>query len=135
MPDLKYVTEAEIVESFQHVRDGRRIILKKGPTPIATNTFDLTFSTPSLPVSLRIGYLNPRIEPYTQPFTMFQCQKFGNHKSNCKNSPVCADCGPSDNNSEDCKADTCCVNCKALHPFFSDDCGESHPPFSEDCGE
>lgn len=124
-PDLKYATEAEIVESFVHVADARRITLKKGTTTIATNTFILTFSTPTLPTSLHIGYLNLRVEPYIpNPLRCFQCQKFGHHKANCKNSQVCAKCGNPDHNSEDCKADACCVNCKGSHPSFSKDCRE-----------
>lgn len=66
--------------------DVRRITLK-------IISFILIFSTHPLPISLGIGYLNLRVDSYfLNPLRCFQCQQFGYHKDNCKNSSDCVKC-------------------------------------------
>lgn len=60
-PDLKHVTEAEDVGSFERMLV---VSLCKSPSTIGITTFVLTFSTPSLPISLCIGYLSLCDDPY-----------------------------------------------------------------------
>ncbi|GFW96497.1 putative RNA-directed DNA polymerase from transposon BS [Trichonephila clavipes] len=85
-PDLLSTPEAEILEGFsnQSVIQVRRIVIKKGTTVISTKHLILTFSSPSLPHTIKAGYLNCKIHPYVpNPLCCFNCQRFGHSQTSC----------------------------------------------------
>ena len=63
-PDLSGVPEEEILKELapQEVSGVRRISFPKNNTRIPTNTLVLTFSTPNLPKTIKIGYLIVKVQ-------------------------------------------------------------------------
>ncbi|GFV83881.1 uncharacterized protein TNCV_387891 [Trichonephila clavipes] len=78
-PDLLTTSEAKILEGFsnQGVIQVRRITIKKNTAIIPTKHLILTFSSPTLPQTIKAGYLNCKIRPYIpNPLRCFKCQSF-----------------------------------------------------------
>ncbi|GFW96432.1 uncharacterized protein TNCV_4357551 [Trichonephila clavipes] len=76
--DLLTTSEAEILEGFSHqgVIQVRRITIKKDTAIIPTKHLILTFSSPTLPQTIKAGYLNCKIRPYIpNPLRCFKCQR------------------------------------------------------------
>lgn len=119
-------TEAGIQQnlSSQGVTHVRRIRIKKGNDFTPTNTFVLTFNTPSRPEHLKIFFEKIPVTPYIpNPLRCFQCQKFGHHENNCKNHPVCAKCSEKTPHHEDlCTGQVKCANCSEAHRASSNQC-------------
>ena len=68
----------------QGVTDVRRISIRKETKTIDTNTYILTFNKPTTPTSIRIGYINTKIETYIpNPLRYQKCQKYGHPKEKC----------------------------------------------------
>ena len=66
------------------VKDVRRISICKETRTIDTNTYILTFNKPTTPTSIRIGYINTKIETYIpNPLRCQKCQKYGHPKDKC----------------------------------------------------
>ncbi|GFX83699.1 uncharacterized protein TNCV_349631 [Trichonephila clavipes] len=77
-PDLLTTPEAELLDGFsdQGVIQVRRITIKKYNSVIPTNHLILTFYSPTLPKTIKAGYLNCKIRPYIpNPLRCFQCQR------------------------------------------------------------
>ena len=92
---MKGVSTDEIKEYLksQGVLNVRRISIKKGQI-IDTNTFVVTFITPTLPKQGKIVYRLIKVELYiSNPLRCFECQRFGHHEDPCTAAPVCAKCG------------------------------------------
>ena len=89
------------------------------------NTYILTFNGSLPPKSIKIGYLNVKVEVYMpNPLRCFNCQKYGHGKKFCKSAAVCARCGeshPNDANVQ-CTNPPKCANCSGNHPAYSKDC-------------
>ncbi|GFT13411.1 uncharacterized protein TNCV_3200531 [Trichonephila clavipes] len=82
-PDLLTTPEAEILDGFsdQGVIQVRRVTIKKDTAVIPTQHIILTFSSPTIPHTIKAGYLNCKIRPYIpNPLRCFKCQRFDTHK-------------------------------------------------------
>ena len=55
------------------------------------HTYILTFNKPTTPTSIRIGYINTKIEIYIP--NPLRCQKYGHPRNKCTRPPICAKCG------------------------------------------
>ena len=119
-------SEEEIVESLakQGVTHVRRIQIKKDQEIVKTNTFILTFNTPTRPEKVRIFFEQISVSPYIpNPLRCFQCQKFGHHENNCKGTLICVHCaGVGDHHEGSCKKPVKCANCGDPHPANSNKC-------------
>lgn len=101
----------------------RRITTRKDGKIIETKHLILTFSTPTLPKSLKAGYLNCSIRPYIpNPLRCFQCQRFGHSKASCRGNITCARCSAVGHESENCSEPARCVNCQKDHPAYARSC-------------
>ena len=81
--------------------------------PISSlNTFLITYNTPNIPISIRIGQYNVRVNPYVRsPVHCFKCQKFGHGQSQCKGKLVCFKCSEEGHDGYTCENDHKCTNC------------------------
>ena len=74
--DLEGVSEEEILDnlSSQGVTFVKRIKIRRNDNLISTNTLILSFNTPTLPQSIKAGYLSIPVEPYIpNPLRCFNC--------------------------------------------------------------
>ncbi|XP_041367054.1 uncharacterized protein LOC121381769 [Gigantopelta aegis] len=120
--DLEGVSDEEICDNLtsQDVTVVRRIKVRRNNELVPTNTFILTFSTPTLPHSIKAGYLNIPVEPFIpNPRRCFKCQKYGHGQNTCRGKLTCARCGQFDHDSKTCKKDLVCTNCKGDHFAYS----------------
>ncbi|XP_041350995.1 uncharacterized protein LOC121369978 [Gigantopelta aegis] len=123
--DLEGVSDEEICDNLtsQDVTVVRRIKVRRNNELVPTNTFILTFSTPTLPHSIKAGYLNIPVEPFIHnPLRCFKCQKYGHGQNTCRGKLTCARCGQFDHDSKTCKKDLVCTNCKGDHFAYSREC-------------
>jgi len=87
-----------------------------------TNTHIITFSRPTPPKEIIIGYLNVKVERYIpNPIRCFKCQRFGHTKKLCRCTEVCPKCGES-HAVEQCSNPPICVNCGGQHSPFNKEC-------------
>ena len=122
--ELTGTSETEIKSelSSQGVIDVKRVTVKKGQDRVETNTLFLTFCTPVLPQSIKIGYLNVKVELYIpSPMRCFKCQKFGHTKDRCSGEEVCGTCSMQVH-SGPCQNPAKCVNCEGAHSSSSKFC-------------
>ena len=129
-PDLSGISDEEILKELtpQEVSGVRRISFSKDNNRIPTNTLVLTFSNPTLPKTIKVGYLVVKVAVYIpNPLRCFDCQKFGHHESKCK-SPIwrCGKCGVDADfhNEQSCPNELKCVNCNGPHESRSRECPE-----------
>lgn len=119
-------SEDEIKENLasEGVTHVRRIKIWKNNNLVNTNTLILTFKNPVRPEKLHILKEIITVTPYIpNPLRCFQCQKFGHHENNCKNTPVCVNCAGVGNHHEDsCDKPVKCANCQGDHPANSNKC-------------
>ncbi|XP_041369896.1 uncharacterized protein LOC121383865 [Gigantopelta aegis] len=123
--DLEGVSEDEICEnlSSQGVTSVKRIKVRRNNELVPTNTLILSFNVPTLPSSVKAGYLNIPVVPYIpNPLRCFKCQKFGHGQNTCRNRLTCARCGQFDHDSKTCQNDMICTNCKGKHFAYSREC-------------
>ena len=95
----------------------RKISICKETRTIDTNIYILTFNKPTTPTSIRIGYINTKIETYIP--NPLRCQKYGHPKDKCTRSPICAKCGNSNHTELECKNP---FNCAGEHPAYLQEC-------------
>ena len=123
--DLEGVSEEEICQhlSSQDVTAIRRIKVRRNNELLPTNTFVLTFNVPTLPTSIKAGYLNIPVEPFIpNPLRCFKCQRFGHGQNTCRGKLTCARCGQFDHDNKTCVNDVVCINCKGNHCAYSREC-------------
>ncbi|GFS95821.1 uncharacterized protein TNCV_2259031 [Trichonephila clavipes] len=87
--------EADILDGFfdQGVIQVRIITIKKDSVVIQTKHLILTFSSPTLPQTIKAGYLNCKIHPYIpNPLYCFKCQRFRHSQTFCRDQPTCFRC-------------------------------------------
>ena len=78
----------------QGVIDARKITIKREGRIIETNTYILTFNSPTIPKEIKIGYNINKVELFIpNPLRCYKCQKFGHHEDQCRNLSVCGRCG------------------------------------------
>ncbi|GFV89330.1 uncharacterized protein TNCV_4151501 [Trichonephila clavipes] len=124
-PDLLTTPEAETLEGFsnQGVIQVRRITIKKYTAIIPTKHLILTFSSPTLPQTIKAGYLNYKIRPYIpNPLRCFKCQRFGHSQTACRGHLTCSRCASVGHASSDCSLELKCVNCSQPHSADSKLC-------------
>ena len=93
--ELSYCDPDEILSNLksQGVREVKRISISRNGTRRDTNTYILTFASPNLPSSIKIGFLNVKVDVNVpNPLRCFKCQRYGHHESKCPNLPVCPKC-------------------------------------------
>ena len=125
--ELSYCDPDEILSNLksQGVREVKRISVSRNGTRRDTNTYILTFASPNLPSSIKIGFLNVKVDVYVpNPLRCFKCQRYGHHESKCPNLPVCPKCSfeGHDHNVDTCNNPLHCPNCKSNHSSSSRDC-------------
>ncbi|KAJ8018006.1 Nucleic-acid-binding protein from mobile element jockey [Holothuria leucospilota] len=83
----------------------------------------LTFNTPKLPETLKIGYLQVKVEIYI-PNTIrcFNCQTYGHFKTRCNRPATCGKCGEEGHFGDTCEGSPRCVNWEGCHPSNSKTC-------------
>ena len=107
----------------QNVVDAVIISIRKDGEQRRTNTVILSFSTPSPPKYVIIGYERVPVNLFIpNPLRCFNCQRYGHGSKNCKNQKVCARCGNTGHSSDDCSGEQKCVNCGGGHMASSKDC-------------
>ncbi|GFT98874.1 uncharacterized protein TNCV_3792801 [Trichonephila clavipes] len=124
-PDLLTTPEAEILDGFsdQGIIQVRRITIKKDTAVIPTKYIILTFSSPTIPHTIKAGYLNCKIHPYIpNPLRCFKCQRFGHSQTSCRGQLTCSRCASVGHASTDCTLEPKCVNCTESHPSNSKLC-------------
>ena len=90
-----------------------------------THTYILTFSTPDLPTSIKVGFQLVKVDVYVpSPLRCYRCQRYGHHESNCRSTPVCPKCvfEGEDHDQKTCSKPPLCVSCKSSHPTYSKEC-------------
>ena len=111
----------------QGVIDAQRITIKKEGRTIETNTYILTFNSPTIPKELKIGYNISKVELFIpNPLRCYKCQKFGHHEDQCRNLSVCGRCGEKNpnHNINTCEKTHHCANCGDEHPAYAKICKE-----------
>ena len=119
------ITEIKDNLKTQGVTDVKRISVRRHGEMRLTNTYILTFSSPTLPPSVKIGYMSVNVDLYIpNPLRCFKCQQYGHHISKCPRKAVCAKCGTEEDNHdyETCDRPVKCSNCKGAHAAFSREC-------------
>ena len=87
-----------------------------------TNTFIITFRTPTTPQPITVGYLRVPVSIYIpDPVRCYKCQKFG-HGKTPEEEGRRAKCGQTGHRSDQCTIQTKCANCSGDHSSFSKDC-------------
>ena len=122
--ELSLCSIAEIHDGLksQGVTDVKRISVRRNGEIRTTSTYILTFSSPDLPHSVKIGYISAKVDLYIpNPMRCFKCQQYGHQISRCPRGPICAKCGTDE---EDHSYNTCsntlkCTNCKGSQAAFS----------------
>ncbi|GFR96832.1 RNA-directed DNA polymerase from mobile element jockey [Elysia marginata] len=83
--DLRGSREEEFVEWIPGVISARRIEIKRGEERIKTNTYVLTFDSPTPPSEVKAGYLPVKVRPYVPtPMRCFRCHRFGHERDRCR---------------------------------------------------
>ena len=73
--DLSELTDAEICKELepQGIINVKRFISRKTGQEVKLNTLLITFNTPNIPTSIRIGLYNVKVKPiYSKPCTLLQ---------------------------------------------------------------
>ncbi|GFT03579.1 putative RNA-directed DNA polymerase from transposon BS [Trichonephila clavipes] len=125
-PDLLTTPEAEILDGFsdQGVIQVRRITIKKDTAVIPTQHIILTFSSPTIPHTIKAGYLNCKIRPYIR----ILCAVLSVRGSDTHKLPVAvnllARCASVGHASTDCSLEPKCFNCSESHQSDSKLCSK-----------
>ena len=117
-PDLAGIPESEIADELgdQKVSGVKRIIITRDGKRIQTNILILTFKTPILPSTIKIGYLSVRVDMYIpNPLQCFNCYRFGHHERTCTSQSICRCCGTSHDEMQNCTKTPKCSNCNETH--------------------
>merc|ERR1711879_859097 len=105
--DLKGTTQQEMITELKHegVTDANNIQITREGKVIPTNTWILTFDTPTPPQQIKIpGYMSLQVRPYIpKPMRCTNCHRLGHTKNRCRTGHKCEYCGgyPSDDSHDD----------------------------------
>lgn len=102
----------------QHVISVRHISkLNADKTRSNTGVVILTFSKPTPPERIRIGYRSCYTETYyPRPMQCYRCYEFQHISKNCKNTERCRVCSKEAHTEEEtCSKEYLCINCKGNH--------------------
>ncbi|XP_035824785.1 uncharacterized protein LOC118477432 [Aplysia californica] len=125
--ELYGCTEEEMVQEVDGIVHARRIKIRRDGKEICTNTWILTFNTPTPPTKLDIAYLELEVRPYIpKPMRCFNCQRFGHTQLRCRRGAACPRYGKEGHSGETCSADPWCPNCRqGGHSASSTECPRS----------
>ncbi|GFT10091.1 uncharacterized protein TNCV_1115321 [Trichonephila clavipes] len=119
--------EKHCLEGFsnQGVIQVRRTTIKKDTNVIPTKHLIITFSSPTLPQTIKVGYLNCKIRPYIPNLLRcFKCQRFGHSQTSCRGQFTCSRCASVGHASTDCILELKCINCSQAHSANSKLCSK-----------
>jgi hypothetical protein len=96
--------DTDIAEELKsQVSNVKRIHTTRDGNRVPTNSFIVTFSTPILPSSIRVGYLNVRSVVYIPKLMQcYKCFKFGHHESKYVRQTICRRCSSNHDKNETC---------------------------------
>jgi hypothetical protein len=123
--DFKGMTDETLQKELaqEGVTEVKRIQSFRNNKKEDTNTFIITFQTPTLPKHITAGYLRLSVSIYIpSPLRCFNCQRYGHHKDKCRSVMACQVCSEEGHNSKDCQKDPLCRNCKGSHSPGSKQC-------------
>ncbi|GFV44351.1 RNA-directed DNA polymerase from mobile element jockey [Trichonephila clavipes] len=123
--DLLTTPDGEILDEFsdQGVIQVRRITIKKDNSVIPTKHLILTLNSPTLPKTIKVGYLNCKIRPYIpNPLRCFKCQRSRHSQTACRGQLTCSRCASVGRASSDCTPKQKCVNGSQPHSADSKLC-------------
>ena len=108
----------------QNVSEVYRIQKRQRDQHIPTDTFIITFQSANLPQSIKIGYLNVKVQIYIpNPRRCFNCQQYGHGKNTCQQETACAKCSKQGHTYDDCEENTeKCIHCHQEHASTSRNC-------------
>lgn len=112
----------KIVDTFRFNRYDRT---EKKAYPTAT--VKVTFRGQNLPEEIEIYGVKRKVQQFVFKVTQcFNCYMYGHTSKNCKRSMRCGSCGEDlkEKNTEKCKKQKKCVNCKQEHESYHKDCQE-----------
>ena len=113
-PSLLDMEESEIVEELKSCKVIQAKFINKGPTRRKTPLIILTFDLNTLPVELKCGYLNVRVDKYIPPpLRCFKCNGFGHTANVCKKNVSCTKCAEEHKKDECINMDIKCSNCNS----------------------
>ena len=125
-PALNRQSNEHILEFMkeQGVTDVRRIKVHRDGVLKPTKSFVLTFDTPILPKTVKIGFIQTPVDVYVpNPLRCYECQVFGQHENKCGRQAICVNCGePEHCLSGSCQRPAKCVYCSGDHPSSSKVC-------------
>ncbi|GBM48863.1 hypothetical protein AVEN_36920-1 [Araneus ventricosus] len=126
-PNFIHVTEAEFLEEIrdENVCAARRINIRRDGQLIPTQHVVLTFQTPPLPKSIKVGYTSCKLRPYIpNPLRCFKCQRYGHSQQSCRGTdPVCGKCAESGHE----------INVSTFESVRSTNCFGLHAASSKSC--
>jgi hypothetical protein len=117
--------DSEVMDALrsQGVSEVKHIFAKRNDKNEPTNTFILTFNSPTPPKYVKAAYMKIVVDPYIpNPLRCYQCQKFGHGKNSCRRAAVCAKCGQEGHEDTSCQNPVHCANCSGSHAAFSKQC-------------
>lgn len=125
--DLAYLDGVEILEDMKDQGViGVHCMTKKGENMgRRTGLVFLTFASPQIPDTVKIGYESVPVRPYVQrPMRCFRCQKFGHTALRCltKDTFVCGKCAGSHETSLCSATAFVCANCGGPHQAAAPEC-------------
>ncbi|GFW57074.1 uncharacterized protein TNCV_1116021 [Trichonephila clavipes] len=98
-------------------------MINKDASTVQTKYFILTFNSPTLPKTIKAGYLHCKILPYIpNPLRCFKCQRFGHLQTACRGQLTCSKCATVGHSSTYCSLEQKCVNCSQPHSADSKIC-------------
>jgi hypothetical protein len=112
--NLAGMIETDIAEELksQQVSNVNRILSTRDGKRVPTNSLIVTFSTPIIPSSIQVGYLNVRVAVYIpNPMQCYKCFKFGHHEANCVRHTISRRCSSNHDKNETCNVPVKCANC------------------------
>ena len=114
---LSELIDTEIYKELEPhgITHAKRFISRETRPEVNLNTFLIIYSTHNIPISIRIGQYNIRVNPYVpNPVRCFKCQKLGHGQSQCKGKIVCFKCSKEDHDGYTSENDHKCTNCGEL---------------------
>ena len=122
---LSELTDIELYKELEPhgIAHAKWFISRETGPEVNLNTFLITYNTPNIPITIRIGHYNVRVNPYDlNPVRCFKCQKFVYGQSQCKGKIVCFKCSEEGHDGYTCENDHKCTNCGEPRMASSKNC-------------